>query len=343
MSNLSELKIEIFGRVQGVGFRQFVQKEASTLGVNGSVRNREDGNVLIVAQGTRDKLNKFLDVVQRGSLLSHVSGVSYFWQEPRETHKDFIIVVKNGFLKDQKSSFTNLGKKLLGMGNSIPRHVSVIPDGNRRWAKEKGFGLTKGHEVSSSYDNVVGLLTEGKKLGIKYLTFWAFSTENWKRDKIEVRALFSMANSLLAKLREDAEKNKVRFRHIGRKDRLPRELIAEIEKLENATKKFSDFNVQLCLDYWGRDEISRAINKMLKLGVTEITEKDVSHYLDTQDIPDPDLIIRTSGEQRTSGFMPFQSAYAELYFSDVYFPDFGPAELRKAVEEFSRRKRNFGV
>lgn len=343
MSSLSELKIEIFGRVQGVGFRQFVQKEATALKIAGSVRNKEDGTVLIIAQGSREKLDDFLEVVQKGSLLSHVSGVSYLWQEPKETYKDFVIAVKDGFIKDQKSSFTNLGKKLLGLGNSIPKHVAIIPDGNRRWAKAKGLISTKGHEASASYDNVVGLLTEAKRLGIKYLTFWAFSTENWKRDKFEVNALFSMAKTLLAKLRVDAEKNKVRFRHIGRRDRLPKELVSEIEKLEEATKKFDSFNVQMCLDYGGRDEISRAINKMLKLGVTEITEKDVSHYLDTQDIPDPDLIIRTSGEQRTSGFMPFQSAYAELYFADCYFPDFGPAELKRAVEEFSRRKRNFGV
>jgi len=342
MVKIEELKMEIFGRVQGVGFRQFVQKEAAALGIVGTVRNREDGSVLIIAQGSKDLLEEFLVLVQKGSLLSRVSGVSYFWSKPKQQYKDFTISVKNGFIRDQKSSFTNLGKKLLGIESQIPKHVAIIPDGNRRWSAENGFGITKGHEVSASYDNIMGIMQEAQKLGIKYLTFWAFSTENWKRNKKEIDYLFSIAKSLLAKLRADAQKHKIRFTHLGRRDRLPKELVSEIEKLESATKGFSDYHVQLCIDYGGRDEISRAINKMLKLGKTEITEKDVSHFLDTQDMPDPDLIIRTSGEQRTSGFMPYQSAYAELYFADCYFPDFGPAELRKAIEEFSRRKRRFG-
>lgn len=342
MAKTEELKIEIFGRVQGVGFRQFVQKEAAALGIVGSVRNREDGSVLILAQGSKEILEEFLVLVQKGSWLSRVSGVSYFWSKPKQDYRDFTIAVKDGFIRDQKSSFTNLGKKILGLGSQIPKHVAIIPDGNRRWAREKGFEVTKGHEVSASYENILGIMQEAQKIGIKYLTFWAFSTENWKRNKQEIGYLFSMAKSLLAKLRLDAEKHKIRFTHLGRRDRLPKELVVEIEKLEETTKKFNDYHVQLCIDYGGRDEISRAINKMLKLGKTEITEQDVSHFLDTQDIPDPDLIIRTSGEQRTSGFMPYQSAYAELYFADCYFPEFGPSELKKAVQEFSRRKRRFG-
>ena len=137
-------------------------------------------------------------------------------------------------------------------------------------------------------------------------------------------------------------KNKVRIRHIGRKDRLPKNVVQELVKVEEATKDFDNINIQICLDYGGRDEIVRAINKILKSGVQEINEDDLINYLDSVGIPDPDLIIRTSGEKRTSGFMPFQSGYSELYFSDVHFPDFTPKELRKAVEEFSMRRRNFG-
>jgi undecaprenyl pyrophosphate synthase len=176
-------------------------------------------------------------------LLSHVSGVSYFWNKPREHYKDFVIAVKKGFIQDQKSSFTNLGKKLLNIRAYIPQHVAIIPDGNRRWAKEKGFVSTKGHEVSASYENILGIIKEAQRLGIKYLTFWAFSTENWKRDKKEISFLFSTARALLVKLRKEAEQNKVKFTHLGRRDRLPKELVGEIEKLEDATSMCNDISV----------------------------------------------------------------------------------------------------
>ena len=174
------------------------------------------------------------------------------------------------------------------------------------------------------------------------MSIWGFSTDNWKRSKQEQEEIFNLISSGAEKFIKDAQKNKIRFRHIGRKDRLPKKLLSLLEKLEEMTKDYTGFSVQLCLDYGGRDEIIRSINKLLKSKTKKIDEKDFEKYLDTNDLPDPDLIIRTSGEKRTSGFMPYQGTYAELYFSDLYFPDFGPKELRKAVKEFGRRNRRFG-
>jgi len=247
-----------------------------------------------------------------------------------------------GFIEDQAMSFTNLGRNLLDTQKAVPRHICIIPDGNRRWAKERKLNIIEGHKASSSEQFIMALVNEGRRLGVKYLTFWGFSTENWNRDKKEVDDVLNLVLKVIKKFRGKFIEDKVRFRHLGRKDRLPKSLVFEIEKLEKDTLEFNDYNVQLCLDYGGRDELTRAVNKMISNGVKEVSEQELERYLDTEGIPDPDLIIRTSGEKRTSGFMPFQSSYAELYFTDVKFPDFGPEELRKAVEEFSRRKRNFG-
>lgn len=225
---------------------------------------------------------------------------------------------------------------------NMPMHVSIIPDGNRRWAREKGLVASEGHRKSGSYEHIRVLFDEARRLGIKYLSFWGFSTENWKREKKEIEEIFRLVLKAIEQWRDDAHENKIRFRHFGRKDRLPKNLVSEIEKLEKETEKYSDFNVCICLDYGGRDEIVRAVNKILGSGMKKIDEKEFAKYLDSFDVPDPDLIIRTSAEYRTSGFMPFQSAYSEWYFADVHFPDFDACELRKSVEEFSKRKRNLG-
>ena len=238
----------------------------------------------------------------------------------------------------------NIIKSLLKIEprKSLPVHVVVIPDGNRRWAKERGLKGIEGHRKSAQYENILRLLEEAERLGVKYLSFWAFSTENWRRDKAEVNFLFKLLDKILDNFLYELVKRKVRFRHLGRKDRLPKQLVSKLAALEKKTENFNKLNVQLCLDYGGRDEIVRAINKMINEGVKKVDEKSIKRYLDTYDIPDPDLVIRTSGEHRTSGFMAFQSVYAELYFTNIKFPDFGPEDLRSAIEEFSRRKRNFG-
>lgn len=339
---MDEIKIEIFGRVQGVGFRHFVKENADRLGLTGFVRNKDEGSVTIIAQGEKEKLNELFRSVHRGPQFANVRGVSYFWRNAINKYDDFIIALDKGILEDQTRNFLNLGKSFLNIRGKIPNHIAIIPDGNRRWATSKGLDPGEGHKKSGSFENLLPLLEEAQNIGVKYVTFWAFSTENWNRSKGEIRLLFDLISKWSKEFREYAVRNQIRFRHIGRRDRLPKRLMREIEKAEEATKDFSKFNVQICLDYGGRDEIVRAINKLLKEGIQQINEGDIINYLDSSGIPDPDMIIRTSGEQRTSGFMSFQSAYAEFYFADVNFPDFSPEELRKAVAEFQSRKRRFG-
>ena len=227
---------------------------------------------------------------------------------------------------------------------NIPIHISIIPDGNRRWAKARGFMASYGHVKSGDYKHIRSLVSEAKEQGTKYLSLWALSTENWSRPKGEREVIFKLVMNTIDNIRKDISKNKIKFkfRFVGRKDRLPKNLVSEISKLEKETKNFKDFTVILCLDYGGRDEILRAINKMIKSGIKNVNEVKFSNFLDTSNIPDVDLIIRTAGEQRTSGFMPFQSVYSELYFTKTSFPDFQRKDLRKAIEDFAKRKRNFG-
>lgn len=225
---------------------------------------------------------------------------------------------------------------------NIPVHIGIIPDGNRRWAKAKGLIPSYGHEKSAEIKNILSLFEEARKLKIKFISIWGFSTENWKREKREVDKLFEIFFRLVDELEEYLHKHKIRFRHFGRKDRLPTKLIEKMKDIEKKTEKYSDFNVNLLLDYGGRDEIVRVVNKILKSGRTEIDETSFSEFLDSKNIPDLDLIIRTSGEKRLSGFMPFQGVYAELYFIKKHFPDFSPKDLRRVVLDFSKRKRTFG-
>lgn len=338
---MKEIKIDIFGRVQGVRFRHFVKKHADAMGLKGFVRNRPDGSVLVVAQGSSKELEDFLFRVQRGPLIAKVTGVSYVWRKPVQSYSDFTIEVEGDFVRDQASSFTNLGRFFLSKKRA-PRHIAIIPDGNRRWARERGLAVSKGHQNAVQEQKVMDLFREARSLGVKYVSLWGFSTENWKRSKEEVDQLFDLFRKELGVIETTFVREKIRFRHVGRRDRLPEDIIRALEDFEAKTKDFRDFNVQFCLDYGGRDELARAVNKIIQSGVREVSESDFAKFLDTDDIPDPDLIIRTSGEQRTSGFMPYQSTYAELYFSPLYFPEFGPLQLREAVQEFIRRKRNFG-
>ena len=223
------------------------------------------------------------------------------------------------------------------------QHLAIIPDGNRRWAIARGREPTFGHYISGDYDKLMKLFKEARKLGIKYISIWTFSTDNWTRRKKEIKELFNLMYESINKFRKAASENKICFRHIGRKDRLPRKLIYELVRLESETSEYKDFHVQICLDYGGKDEILRAIHSFMNLDPQYITEETFSKHLDTAGIPDIDLIIRTSCEKRLSGFMPFQSTYAELYFTRIHFPDFGPKHLRRAVIEFQKRKRRFGV
>ncbi|MFQ5493562.1 MAG: polyprenyl diphosphate synthase [Candidatus Dojkabacteria bacterium] len=340
-----ELKIEIFGLVQGVNLRRNLSKVANLIGLKGYVENKSDGSVLVVAQGPESKLDELLSWVQKAPFPVRVTGMSYEWRKIEKKYKKFKVEKKDSFVKDEARSLLNLSKELVRMRSEqrIPRHVVIIPDGNRRWARERGLHPWMGHKQSTEFSRLKAYFDECREMGVEYLTFWALSTENLtSRDPKEVKMLFKMLKESFKKYKIEFVKEEVRFRHFGRKDRLPEDVLKVIADLEDATKHFDGLNAQLCLDYGGRDDIVRAFNKMLEDGVKHADEKLVSDYLDGSDIPDPDLIIRTSGEHRTSGIMAFQATYAELYFTNVYFPDFGAEQFKRAILDFAGRVRRFG-
>ncbi|HSX39574.1 MAG TPA: polyprenyl diphosphate synthase [Candidatus Saccharimonadales bacterium] len=222
---------------------------------------------------------------------------------------------------------------------NIPQHIAIIPDGNRRWAKEHGLPSLEGHR--RGVENAEKLIYKARELGVKCITGWLFSTENWKRSADESSYLFNLAREFAKKYHQKFLDAKIRFKHIGRKDRIPQEVAKILAEMEESTKDFSEFTVCVAMDYGGHDELIRAVKKVNEASL-EVTPENIENNLDTAGLPPPDLIIRTSGEQRLSGFLSWQSEYAEFLFPQVYFPDFGPDELEKAVVEYSNRDRRFG-
>ncbi len=242
-------------------------------------------------------------------------------------------IAKRVFGKTSKTERLDFDPELL------PRHVVLIPDGNRRWAKEHHLPSIEGHR--RGLELAKQLANACKDWGIKTVSIWAFSTENWGRAKEEVGYLMKAFDQYLNENLKQFVDDGARIKILGRKDRIPKYLLKTIEKVENVTAKGGVYQLNICLDYGGRDEIIRAVNDLVKKGKA-VTEKVFSDTLDTAGLPDPDLIIRTSGEMRTSGMMPWQAAYAEYYFSPVYFPDFNVDRLREAIESFVGRQRRFG-
>lgn len=235
-------------------------------------------------------------------------------------------------------------KNTLPRGTVVPNHVAIVMDGNRRWARAKGLPSTKGHEESAR--SLKEVINASRDFGIHTLTLWGFSTENWNRSPDEVAKILSIVKISIKDCREDAEKYGIRFIHLGRKDRLPKTLLSLIKKTEEETKNRKNHILNMALDYGGRDEILRATRKIIKDNIppNKINEDLFSSYLDTADqpYPNPDLFIRTSGEQRTSGFMPWQMVYAEYYWERDHLPDFSVEKLKNIVLDYSRRRRRFG-
>lgn len=229
---------------------------------------------------------------------------------------------------------------------NVPRHVAIILDGNGRWARAKGMPRNYGHAQGSK--NVERICEEAWRMGIKYLTVYAFSTENWSRPKDEVDALMKLLRNYMKTCLKTAAKNDMKVRVIGDKTRLDADIRSRIAELEEATKNNGGLNFQIALNYGSRDEIVRAVRKIArdakdgKLEPESITSEVISSYLDTHDIPDPDLLIRTSGEERLSNFLLWQLAYSEFYFTDVLWPDFTKEELMKAIEQYNSRDRRYG-
>lgn len=228
----------------------------------------------------------------------------------------------------------------------IPKHVAIILDGNGRWAKTKGMPRNYGHMQGSK--NVEVICETAYKIGIQYLTVYAFSTENWNRPKDEVDALMKLLRNYMKTCLKTAEKNNMCVRVLGDLSGLEEDIRKRILELQEATKNNTGLHFQIAINYGSRDEILRAVKKMMedtKAGMIRpenLDEALFEQYLDTKDIPDPDLLIRTSGEQRLSNFLMWQLAYTEFYFTEVHWPDFSKKELEKAIEQYNSRERRFG-
>ncbi len=228
----------------------------------------------------------------------------------------------------------------------IPQHVAIIMDGNGRWAKKRMMPRNYGHMQGSK--RVEEICRAAYDLGIKYLTIYAFSTENWSRPQEEVDALMKILRNYLAESVKKSTDNNMRVRVIGDRSRLDKDIVKSIEELEEVSAKNTGLNFQIALNYGSRDEMIRAMKRLLKdctdgkIAPENISEELYEEYLDTKDIPDPDLLIRTSGEERLSNFLLWQLAYAEFYFPEVLWPDFDKNELKKAIEAYTKRDRRFG-
>ena len=229
----------------------------------------------------------------------------------------------------------------------IPHHVAIILDGNGRWAKSKGMPRNYGHMQGAKTVEVI--CEEAYKMGIQYLTVYAFSTENWNRPQDEVDALMKLLRNYMKTCLKTAAKNNMCVRVIGEKSRLDEDIRNRIAELEEATKNNTGLHFQIAINYGGRDEIVRAVKNLAEqvqagtLHPEEITEEKISAALDTAGIPEPDLLIRTCNEQRISNFLLWQLAYTEFYFTPVAWPDFTKEELEKAVEAYNRRDRRYGL
>jgi undecaprenyl diphosphate synthase len=230
----------------------------------------------------------------------------------------------------------------------IPRHVAIVMDGNGRWAAQRGLPRTKGHEAGEQalYDVVEGALD----VGLRYLTVYAFSTENWRRPRAEVRWLMNFNRTLIRRRRDELHDRGVQIRFIGRRDwRMPRSVQREMDDAERMTRRNTRLQLNVALNYGGRTEIVDAVKRLLaehdagRLGGERLTEASISRRLYRPEVPDPDLVIRTSGEMRISNFLIWEAAYAELWFTPVLWPDFNREHLFEAIRDFQKRERRYGA
>lgn len=224
--------------------------------------------------------------------------------------------------------------------NKIPNHIGIIMDGNGRWATKRGLPRNFGHRAGVKA--IERTILACQKFGIKFCTFFAFSTENWKRSKEEINGIFNLLREYLAGSENFFIKNKIKLNSIGVLSPFPYDLQDALKQTIEKTKEFDGLVVVLALNYGGRDDIVRAYNKLIKDGIKQVDEKIILNYLDTSFLPEPDFVIRTSGEERISNFMLYQMAYSELYFPKVYWPDFGEKHLKKCLKIYQKRNRRYG-
>lgn len=224
--------------------------------------------------------------------------------------------------------------------NTTPRHVAIIMDGNGRWAKERRFPRLAGHRAGANA--VERTIKAAKQAGVEFLTLYAFSTENWSRPQDEIDGLFKLLEQTLDRYAKDAAKHGVKLLISGSREKLPLAVLEKINKAITSTAQNTALTLNLALNYGARQEITQAVNTLLKQGKTAVSMDDISAALYQPALPDPELIIRTSGEERLSNFLLWQAAYSEFYFSPVLWPDFDENEFNKALTEYSHRTRRFG-
>lgn len=224
--------------------------------------------------------------------------------------------------------------------NPIPKHIAIIMDGNGRWAKAKGLPRVEGHR--RGVEVVEEIVEACRNMGVRHLTLYAFSEENWRRPDEEVKALMQLLSYFIKSKCEKMISNGIRFRTIGDVLKLPEDVQVEVESVKKETSNCADMDLILALSYGSHSELARAFNKMVKEGKKEIESADIEAHLDTAGIPHPELLIRTSGEYRLSNFMLWQLAYSELYFTTLLWPEFNRKELATAIEDYRLRERRFG-
>lgn len=230
----------------------------------------------------------------------------------------------------------------ISSSGAVPQHVAIIMDGNGRWAIRRGLPRLAGHRAGT--ENIRPITFKAAELGIRYLTLWAFSTENWRRPREEVVGLMQILSEVIERETEELHRHGAQLRHIGSLQRLSPTLQRQIQHAIERTKQNDRIILTIAFNYGGRAEIVEAIRQIINAGIPpeEVNESVVAHYLYTAGMPDPDLIIRTSGELRTSNFLLWQAAYAEYYFTPTLWPDFTPEEFEAAIRDYQRRERRFG-
>jgi undecaprenyl diphosphate synthase len=222
-----------------------------------------------------------------------------------------------------------------------PNHIAIIMDGNGRWAIEKGLERSEGH--IKGYQNIKPIVMAAIKSGIKFLTIYAFSTENWNRSKEEIEFILNLAADVIDKESQELNENNVKISHLGSKEKLPKDIQEKIHRSEKLTENNKEFFLSVAFNYGSRNEIVETINKINLSENNYLTEKQFSENLSSNKFPDPDIIIRTGGQKRLSNFLLWESAYSELFFLDVFWPEFSEKDLTLVINEFSKRKRNFGT
>jgi undecaprenyl diphosphate synthase len=227
-------------------------------------------------------------------------------------------------------------------GRQIPQHIAVIMDGNGRWARQRGLPRLAGHRAGT--ENIRAIVAEAEKIGVRYLTLYAFSTENWNRPSLEVQGLMQILSDFIDRETQNLHEQQVRLRHLGRLEGLSPLLVRKVTYAVELTRENTGLTLAIAFNYGGRADIVDAMRRIVEAGIGagQITDAVIDQHLTTAGMPDPDMVIRTSGERRLSNFLIWQAAYSEYWFTPVFWPDFRPEHLHQAIGEYGRRERRFG-